>query len=140
MSFFKGPDIFNFLKQIIFEDFIWEVSFYKIENFLKFPDFSQAANLKTDQSKKVLQLGLSHLKTALDAKTPVDEGLKKSIQAAGKELGLKGKDLYFPFRLAITGSEAGPELVPLAKVLGEAEVLKRIESESQVLLNLYSYS
>ena len=46
-------------------------------------------------------------------------------------MGLKGKDLFFPFRIAITGVESGPELVPLAKILGESEAVRRIERAIQ---------
>ncbi len=108
---------------------------YKIEEFLKKPDYSSsgaaASVLKVEKSKKVLELGIQNLKGHLGAQTPIEQALKQSIQSAGKDLGLKGKDLFFPFRIALTGTDAGPELVPLAKLLGAQEVTNRLESALQ---------
>ncbi len=109
---------------------------YKIESYLNTPDLkqSEAASkiLGIPNSKKALEIGLEHFKQLSDGGAqPVDQALKQSIQTAGKEVGLKGKDLYFPFRIAITGVEAGPELVPLAKILGRDEVILRIERAIQ---------
>jgi nondiscriminating glutamyl-tRNA synthetase len=103
---------------------------YRIEGYLKTPDLnastSAATILKTDSAKKALTLGLEFFEKALGAE-PVESALKNSIQKAGKELGLKGKELFFPFRVALTGVEAGPELVPLSKLLGAKEVASRIQ-------------
>jgi glutamyl/glutaminyl-tRNA synthetase len=79
-----------------------------------------------------LEKGLDYLKKAIDAQTPLDEGLKQSIQSSGKDLSIKGKELFFPFRVAITGVESGPELVPLAKLLGPTEVVSRLQSAISV--------
>ncbi len=107
---------------------------YKVEKFLGQPDY-QTDNatkiLKADKSKQALEKGLQYLKQSLGENKALEEGLKQSIQSSGKDLGLKGKDLYFPFRVAITGVEAGPELVPLAKILGGQEVVHRLERAIQ---------
>jgi nondiscriminating glutamyl-tRNA synthetase len=54
------------------------------------------------------------------------ENFLKAVKEVGKEKGMKGKALYHPLRLAMTGREDGPELVKIAPLLGKAEVIKRI--------------
>lgn len=55
------------------------------------------------------------------------EGAKELIKKAGKECGVKGKMLFMPIRLALTGQMHGPELPRLIAVIGprrSAELLK----------------
>lgn len=102
---------------------------YKIESFLAAPSYDTDSGrkvLKQEKSLKALELGLENLRKKVSENQPVELGLKESIQTAGKDLGLKGKDLFFPFRVAITGVEAGPELAPLAKILGPQEIEARL--------------
>ena len=48
-----------------------------------------------------------------------------------KELtGRKGRALFHPLRLALTGREAGPELAPLLPLIGRARALARLSSPS----------
>lgn len=54
------------------------------------------------------------------------ENILKAVKEVGKQMGLKGKALYHPLRLALTGREDGPELVKIAPLLGKAKVLDRI--------------
>ncbi len=54
------------------------------------------------------------------------ENFLKAVKEVGKQSGLKGKALYHPLRMAMTGREDGPELVKVAPLLGKAEVLKRL--------------
>ena len=42
------------------------------------------------------------------------------------ETGAKGKALFHPLRLALTGQEAGPELKVLLPMIGRARALKRL--------------
>jgi nondiscriminating glutamyl-tRNA synthetase len=49
-----------------------------------------------------------------------------AVKEVGKSSGLKGKALYHPLRLAMTGREDGPELAKVGPLLGKAEVLKRL--------------
>jgi len=46
---------------------------------------------------------------------------KKSVKALGKELGLKGKALFMPLRVATTGRTSGPDLAAQLRVLALAE-------------------
>ncbi len=105
--------------------------FRRVESFLQTPDLASSTSLsflQGEKNKQLLSLGLSHLKAALTSSEPIETALKGSIQKAGKDLNVKGKELFFPFRVALTGVEAGPELVPLATILGADETLRRIQS------------
>lgn len=54
--------------------------------------------------------------------------LKKSVDAMGKEISLKGKDLYWPIRVALSGKTHGPDLGTTLKILGEKRVRERLEA------------
>ncbi len=53
--------------------------------------------------------------------------LKTAINNTGKELGAKGKNLFMPIRIAITGHNHGPDLVSVMKIFGKEKTLKRLE-------------
>ena len=48
------------------------------------------------------------------------------IRKTGKELGFKGKRLYFPLRVAITHKREGPEIYIYIYLLGKEESVKRL--------------
>ncbi len=50
----------------------------------------------------------------------------KSIAA---ETGVKGKGLFMPLRLALTGRDAGPEIAPLLAIMGRERVIKRLQGQ-----------
>jgi glutamyl-tRNA synthetase len=62
-------------------------------------------------------------------------GLDSSIWAAwtksiAVETGLKGKGLFMPLRLALTGRDAGPEIAPLLAIMGRDRVIARLRGET----------
>jgi glutamyl-tRNA synthetase len=46
--------------------------------------------------------------------------VKKWIKALGKEKGLKGKRIFMPIRIALTGNMGGPDVGELLSVLDKA--------------------
>jgi glutamyl-tRNA synthetase len=44
--------------------------------------------------------------------------------------GRKGRELYHPLRLALTGRESGPELAALLPLIGRARALARLSAPS----------
>ncbi|HEY5039065.1 MAG TPA: glutamate--tRNA ligase, partial [bacterium] len=48
------------------------------------------------------------------------------VKEVGQQVGVKGKALYHPLRLAMTGREDGPELVKIAPLLGKEKVIERL--------------
>lgn len=69
---------------------------------------------------------------AVDAITDADNAVYL-MKSAGGKAGCKGKDLYHPIRVALTGRSEGFELKRFLPLLGRDRVLKRIE---HVLENL----
>lgn len=52
------------------------------------------------------------------------ENYKSSIAGVQAETGVKGKLLFKPVRIALTGSENGPELPAIAEILGKEKVIQ----------------
>ena len=58
----------------------------------------------------------------------LDASIWKSwTMAISAETGVKGKALFMPLRLALTGRETGPEIAPLLSVMGRERVLARLK-------------
>jgi len=90
--------------------------------------------ITTDAAKEVLgaKESLKVWKSSLGLLKELGEELNESIykefmEALKKESKIKGKKLFMPFRVALTGSTEGPELVNLFKCLGKTKVMERIE-------------
>lgn len=81
--------------------------------------------VKSETSKQVFALLLSKIEQLLEITT---DNFKPALSEVQKESGVKGKNLFMPVRLALTGEEHGPELGLIAYVLGKDEVLKRLKA------------
>lgn len=83
-----------------------------------------------DEARAWLE-GAQPLLEALAGEIPPDldaAGFKAAIKAAGKITGRKGKELFMPVRVALTGQSQGPDLGALAELLGRDEVLRRLSA------------
>ncbi len=85
------------------------------------PEQSELVNSET--SKQVFESMIA--KTDLMLEITIDN-FKPMLSEVQKETGIKGKNLFMPVRLALTGEEHGPELGLIAYVLGKDEVLCRL--------------
>ncbi|MBI3539321.1 MAG: glutamate--tRNA ligase [Candidatus Eisenbacteria bacterium] len=56
------------------------------------------------------------------------ERVKSAIPSAGRDLGLKGRDLFQPVRAALTGRTHGPELPTVAELLGRERCIARLRA------------
>ena len=83
------------------------------------------ALLGSEPARRVLATMVTRLGAHTGPLTP--ENFKEMILAAGQEVSLKGKDLYFPIRGAMTGSVHGPDLTRVAAVKGRDNVLRLLE-------------
>lgn len=83
-----------------------------------------AAMISTDKSKDLF----AALAEEFASCEWVREGYNAAIKAAGKTAGAKGKELFMPIRVKITGTCHGPDLVGILDVLGREEVLKRLRN------------
>jgi nondiscriminating glutamyl-tRNA synthetase len=71
---------------------------------------------------------INHLYGKLEALEPFEAAeIKKTIKEVQKETGIKGKQLFMPIRVAVTGQMHGPELPNTIEVLGKDKVLTRLK-------------
>jgi len=81
--------------------------------------------LSSDEAKKVLQETLNAL-----SRMPFGDpkGVKQVVDDMGKEIGVKGKNLYWPLRVALSGSTQGPDLGSMISIIGQARVKERLSA------------
>jgi nondiscriminating glutamyl-tRNA synthetase len=66
---------------------------------------------------------------APDVHAWVGEEIKAMIKTIQKDTGVKGKQLFMPLRLALTGDEHGPDLGMIAELLGREQCIDRIKAQ-----------
>ena len=66
---------------------------------------------------------MNHLYGKLEALEPFEATEIKNNQSSSKETGIKGKQLFMPIRVAVTGEMHGPELPNTMEVLGKEKYL-----------------
>ncbi len=95
--------------------------------------FITAIEPEDDEAKNILRMEhLPHLIEAFSGKIQEgdiidEEFVKKTFKAIQKETGYKGKNLFMPIRVVLTGAVHGPDLPLIMKVLGKQTILSRIE-------------
>jgi len=82
--------------------------------------------LESPERLKVIELFYSKLKELKGELTA--EAFKALVKGVGKEVGVKGKNLFMPIRVGLTGKMSGVELPVLVELLGKERVLKRLEN------------
>lgn len=80
------------------------------------------------------QAGLQFFQTAKDAvKDNPKISFKELSEVVKNATGAKGKELFMPLRIALTGQEHGPELLKLMEFMAPALVINRFEAVLQQL-------
>lgn len=75
------------------------------------------------------KLVISKFKEAISGLKEFDQvSVKEAFKKVQNETGLKGKDLYMPVRVKLTGIEHGIEMYNVLKILGKEETLKRLSN------------
>ncbi len=98
---------------------------------VKFPEEGEGAELMAlDSTRTVLKALLDKIKTKPFEKPSDFFPVMKAVQ---KETGVKGKKLWMPVRIALTGELHGPELGLIAWYLGRDEMLCRLEKALEIL-------
>ena len=85
---------------------------------------AHAAFLSSEISQSVLVLFYRELQNATDLSP---QNFKEILTIIQKETKIKGKGLYLPIRIALTGREHGPELHSIAHILGIDTCKMRVE-------------
>ena len=91
---------------------------------------NQKAFVNSELSQKVLTFIEEKIKSTNDLKFDKDS-FKAWINDVILNTQAKGKNLYMPIRLSLTGCEHGIEMYNIFNLLGKDEVLKRIREELQ---------
>jgi len=98
-----------------------------VEIFYKDPTYEEEdmqAILKQDQVSQVLGAVRQRI---TDAGLLNEESAKAMIKKLPKELGIGGKKVFMPLRVALTGHTQGPELYQVIPALGMEKTLKRLD-------------
>ncbi len=107
------------------QDF-WESVKANINSYLQVAEWQQifAGDFKvafTKEEQQFLQDAAATLPVQLNP-----ENFKDWIKSVTEKTGKKGKELFHPLRLALTGQDSGPELSKIAPLLGDQEVKQRL--------------
>lgn len=88
-----------------------------------------------------LPLLLDHFESKVqEADVIGDDFGKTAFKAIQKETGYKGKDLFMPLRVALTGEVHGPDMGLTLKVLGKEKTLSRISYARTLIRDTISFS
>ncbi|MCX7951531.1 MAG: glutamate--tRNA ligase [Clostridiales bacterium] len=102
--------------------------------------FGEEVKLEDDEAKEVLKQ--EHIPALLDefknilleTETVTKENAKEIMNEIKNRTGAKGKALFMPVRVSVTGQVHGPELVNILEILGKDLLIKRIDYVRQNLL------
>jgi len=82
-----------------------------------------------DDARAVIEAtGREFFETALDALEATGPDYRNWTDRIKQLSGAKGKKLFLPLRVALTGRRAGPELDGVLSLIGQTEAAKRLES------------
>lgn len=79
--------------------------------------FSESLSLSDDAQEMCKQAGQSFFEIALQALVDSPVTLASITDALKANLGVKGKKLFMPLRVALTGLEHGPEMGPMITIM-----------------------
>ncbi|MBS7528364.1 glutamate--tRNA ligase [Fusibacter paucivorans] len=92
-------------------------------------------NIVLEDDEAAEMIALEHVPEMLKVLAAKIEALESDITAADvkqllkaiqKEMGVKGKGLFMPVRVAVTGQVHGPDIAEVIEIIGSHRVLKRI--------------
>ena len=95
--------------------------------------FSENIEPVDDESREIMLQDevpavLVRMQEKVEAAPSLDEdAVKKMLKEVGKDLGLGGKKVFMPLRVAITGQTHGPDLHRIIPILGVESTVKRLK-------------
>lgn len=102
---------------------IVELSKQFFQNDIEFDDDAKAV-LEEEQVPEVLQAFYDQISVLEPFEAA---GIKQAMKNVQKATGHKGKKLFMPIRVAVTGATRGPELPNAIELLGKEKVKRRLE-------------
>jgi nondiscriminating glutamyl-tRNA synthetase len=109
----------NYLKELV--DYIKE---YTGDN-ITFENDEAKALVDNEISKELLKQFVNKLK---NLETFSSENINLTIKELSKELNIKGKNLFMPLRIGISGNMHGSDLVETIRILGVDLIEKRVHN------------
>lgn len=148
---FKHDELMNYLKPYLSYDlskFSAEDQALLIDsirgNLDKFEDINNNLNYFfedqdiPDDLKKFIEKGNELLKELVNRFENLDfakhESMKDAINKLGEEMGLKGKNLFFPIRIAVSSRNHGPDLGVVFYLLGKEKTRARLEEALKITI------
>ncbi len=95
--------------------------------------FSDKVDIEEDEAREIMAGNqVPAVLEALKAKVTTgpaltEAGARLLLKEVGKELGVKGKEIFMPVRVALTGKTHGPDLNRIMAILGQTGVATRLE-------------
>ncbi len=86
----------------------------------------------TEHQEIILQAGLSFFDLAYQTLEAGFCDFKVLADTLAQHLGVKGKALFMPLRVALTGELHGPQMGGILELLGQAEALRRLQLAREV--------
>lgn len=103
-----------------------------IPEFIPYIDEFYKDNIIIEKEEKALLTNIELVKKLYslvnESKYFEADDIKDIINSIKKEFSVKGKELFMPIRISITGVNHGSDLIRTINILGKDRVLKRIES------------
>jgi len=90
-------------------------------------EFSEEDNdiISQENAQKLYSFWIEQLSTK---ENWTEDEIKELVKETTQAVGVKGKDLYFPLRLALFGEVHGPDIPALIDILGTKEAIARLKS------------
>jgi len=134
----KGPDYLNKILALentrakLLGDIPSAIRFYYIhKGDVEFNKFKQTKDLSNEIIKELLT---GYIKNLSDKKIDLDnishEDWEADIRSIAENKGLKAGSVFMLFRLTLTDTEFSPPLYEVMKILGQSEVIARLQSYS----------
>ncbi len=90
--------------------------------------FSETLELRSEALRIVQQAGSGFFKAAIEAVTAYPDDFKLLSKHIKDATGKKGKELFQPLRIAMTGELNGPDMSSLLMLMGEEKICSRLEN------------
>ena len=94
--------------------------------------FGDSFTLSNENLGILTDAGAHFFAEALQACTEYQTDVKALINYLQKTVGVKGKALFMPIRVALTGEQHGPELALIAELLGTDKMLNRFSRAQEL--------